>query len=265
MTTSRRPSSAAPASIARSAAQRIHKDLRIRNPAEIDVELIAAHHGIEVRYRSLTNAEGHLLRAGSRAIIVVDARHHGTEKGRFTIAHELGHFFRHEGIDQLDLSLCTSKDLNDWYSNSGFEREANIFAAELLMPESLFARRCDRNRPSLHDVRELAAEFRTSLTSTAIRFVEHSPEPCAVVHSTDGVIDWAFRTRDFAFWPTRGERLTTATYAGDLFAGKPVDDRPQLIDGAAWPGGVDIDVQEHSIRLGGYARVLTLLWHRYRE
>ncbi len=262
--TTRRPSRAAPASIARSAAQRVLTDLRIRKPREIDVELIAAHHGIQVRHRLLHHEEGHLVRAGKRAIIVVDSRHKGSEKERFTIAHELGHFFRHANVDQVDLSLCTSKDLNDWYSTSGFEPEANVFAAELLMPEFLFARRCDRNKPCLNDVRELADEFRTSLTATAIRFVEHSHEPCAVVHSTKGVIDWARRTRDFAFLPARGERLTTSTYAGDLFAGKPVDDRPQLVDGSAWPGGVDIDLQEHSMRLGSYPSVLTMLWHRYR-
>lgn len=259
----RRASSGRPQSLSRSAAARVLEGLRIRKPREIDVELIAIHHGVRVRYRALAHQEGHLLRAGSRGIIVVNEQHRGSEKARFTIAHELGHFFQHDDVDQFDLSLCTNRDLNDWYSTSGHEREANVFAAEMLMPTPLFAPMCDRNKPSLHDVRELAAEFRTSLTATAIRFIEFCAEPCAVVHSTAGIIDWTFKTPDFAFYPPRGAELTSSTYAGDLFSGKPVDDRPQLIDGAGWPGGTNIDVQEHSIKLGGYGSVLTMLWHRY--
>jgi Zn-dependent peptidase ImmA (M78 family) len=261
--TARKTSSGRPLSQSRSAARRVLQELRIRKPADIDVELIAAHYGVFVEYKNLPNEEGHLLRAGSTGIIVVNSRHRGAEKERFIEAHELGHFFRHEGIDQFE--LCTNQDLGNWYTTSGYETEANVFAAELLMPEALFARGCDRNKPNLHHVRELAAAFRTSLTATAIRFVECSPEPCAVVHSTAGVIDWSFKTEDFAFRPPRGARLTTRTNAGDIFAGKPVADRPETIDGAGWPNGLDMDIQEHSMKLGNYNSVLTLLWHAYQE
>jgi len=258
----RRPTADRPLSIAKSAASRVLDELRIRDPREIQVDLIAAHYGLMVCYKPLAREEGRLVRAGKEGLIVVDDQWKGTEKERFIEAHELGHFFRHEGVDQFE--LCTDRDLNDWYSTSGFEHEANVFAAELLMPERFFRKRCDQiNRPNLTNVRELATEFRTSLTSTAIRLIECTAEPCAIIHSTDFVIDWCFKTTDFRFRPTRGARLTNSTYAHDLFAGKPVRDAPQLIDGAGWPGGLEIDIQEHSIKLGRYNSVLTLLWHKY--
>ena len=54
---------------------------------------------------------------------------------RFTIAHELGHWICHalEGTDPA-VSYCRPIDLTEAADRS-LEREANIFAAELLMPE----------------------------------------------------------------------------------------------------------------------------------
>ncbi|MDD5308692.1 MAG: ImmA/IrrE family metallo-endopeptidase [Deltaproteobacteria bacterium] len=252
-----------PLSIVRSAAQKLTESLRIRRPEEIDIELIAAHCGAYVTYRSLGHEEGHLLRTGKTGLMVVDLRARHSEKWRFVIAHELGHFLQHADVDQF--KLCTSTDLNDWYRTSGHEVEANEFAAELLMPQTLFERMCDRDRPSLKDVRELAATFQTSLTATAIRFITFAPEPCALVHSTGGVIDWWAKTDNFAFTLSKARRLTTNTYAGDIFAGKAVDDRPQLLDGSSWSDDSRAEgreVYEHSIKLGSYNAVLTLLWHR---
>jgi hypothetical protein len=54
---------------------------------------------------------------------------------RFTIAHELGHWICHalEGANPA-ISYCRPIDLTDSADRS-LEREANVFAAELLMPE----------------------------------------------------------------------------------------------------------------------------------
>jgi IrrE N-terminal-like domain len=55
---------------------------------------------------------------------------------RFTIAHELGHWICHalEGADPA-VSYCRPIDLTEAADRS-LEREANVFAAELLMPET---------------------------------------------------------------------------------------------------------------------------------
>lgn len=247
-------------------AKTLVETLRIRDPAEIDIELIAAHLGLHVVYKRLANEEGHLVRNGSGGLIVVNETARETAKWRWVIGHEVGHFRQHAGTDQFE--VCTERDLHAWYLKSGLEAQANAFAAELLMPEAMFKPRCAIGRPSLDNVGELATAFRTSLTATALRFIAFSPEPCAIVHSTASTIDWWASTEDFGFTLKNGFKLSTRTYAGDLFQGRAVPTKPSVVDGDGWSddsraGG--IEVAEHSIVLGRFGAVLSLLWHTYQD
>jgi Zn-dependent peptidase ImmA (M78 family) len=242
------------------AARRVISELQIRAASELDLELVAAHYGILVRRQTLRHEEGRLLRAGSRGIINVADSAYASNKWRFVIAHEIGHFFRHAESD--DFQACTSGDLSN-YAGSGRESEANDFASELLMPRELFEKKCDRNRPNLKDVAELSNEFRTSLTATALRFVAFAPEPCAVVHSTEGEVDWVDWSSNFRLGIRKKTKLSDRTYAGDLFAGRSVDDRPSQVDGDAWSDSAwagQVDLLEHSRRVGANS-VLSFLWH----
>ncbi|MDB4979996.1 MAG: hypothetical protein JWM82_748 [Myxococcales bacterium] len=55
-----------PLSIVRNAAARLLDDLRIRQPHEIDIESIAGHCNLFVRYRGVAHEAGHLLRTWGR-------------------------------------------------------------------------------------------------------------------------------------------------------------------------------------------------------
>jgi Zn-dependent peptidase ImmA (M78 family) len=242
-------------------ARQLLAELRIESPDELDVELVAAAKRVAVIKRDLVGCDGRLLRSGSDALIVVDTGAFRTAKWRFTIAHELGHLLLHKNMDPF--KLCTERDLND-YRGSGREPEANEFAAELLMPKSLFGPRCDVSKPSLRLVRKLADEFATSLSATAIRFVECTPEPCAVVYAEGDRIKWWAKNDGFALWIERGEKLSPDTYAHDLGLGKAIDDRMQLTDGRAWcdeSRADDVELHEHPMALPALGAVVTLLWH----
>jgi hypothetical protein len=55
---------------------------------------------------------------------------------RFTIAHEVGHWVCHVvGAGRSEPVFCRAKDLSE-DADRALEREANVFAAELLMPDS---------------------------------------------------------------------------------------------------------------------------------
>lgn len=245
-------------------AQELLAQLRIQHAREIDIELIANHVGLLVRRRDLQHEEGRLLRSGAAGVITVSNAAYSSAKWRFVVAHEIGHFLRHANAD--DFAICTDGDLRN-YAGSGRESEANDFASELLMPTHLFKRKCECSRPSLRDVDLLVSEFGASLTATALRFVHFTPEPCAVVHSTGGVVEWVSWSPDFRLGIKKGTRLTTRTYAGDLFAaGTRVDDRATQVDGDAWSDvswASSTDLFEHSRKVASDS-VLTFLWHEYK-
>ena len=58
-----------------------------------------------------------------------------TRRIRFTIAHELGHWICHARGMEAAPTYCRSQDLAQ-DADRALEREANVFGAELLMPEA---------------------------------------------------------------------------------------------------------------------------------
>ena len=114
--------------------------------AAVDVELIAAALNAQIHNETADdNLSGFLIRdvESRRALIGVNSTHSAARK-RFTIAHEIGHLLLHEGdvlhVDQregVDLGLRVKRrDPESSLGSDDEEKEANFFAAELLMPTS---------------------------------------------------------------------------------------------------------------------------------
>ncbi len=93
--------------------------------------------------------------------------HEPWERRRFSVAHEVGHFLLHAS-DQPDGVFCRAADLRaDPESPERLrEREANRFAAELLMPETMVRAEVERRGADpivlapLFAVSDLAMGFR---------------------------------------------------------------------------------------------------------
>lgn len=105
--------------------------------APVQVEVIARAEGITVVLEDLggDDVSGMLYRKTGTSLIIVNDRHH-RHRQRFTIAHEIGHADLHESDTYLDGSA--SLRFRDERSATGTdteEREANGFAAAMLMPE----------------------------------------------------------------------------------------------------------------------------------
>lgn len=107
---------------------------------------------------------------------------------RFTIAHELGHFF----IEEHHAALASGKSpghgsFTEYESRNPAEQEADHFASNLLMPQDRFLHAAKRKLPGLVGIKSLADDFGTSITSTAIRFASLEVRPCLVVKwASDG-------------------------------------------------------------------------------
>ena len=101
------------------------------------VEKIAKAQGARIFYQSLDNdMSGFLYRDKAQAVIGVNT-HHAPVRQNFTTAHELGHLLLHDQ-EQLHVDHGFRVRLRDDMSSQGTdeaEREANLFAASLLMPK----------------------------------------------------------------------------------------------------------------------------------
>lgn len=144
--------------------------------APVPVEEIAKNLGATVSARpNSAEISGVLVRDGDSIVIGVNARD-DLLRQRFTIAHELGHLRLHPGRPlHVDRSvLINSRMSGERGRGKGEEREANWFAAELLMPERLLRKEANgiaesgqvQNEDDLIDC--LAAKFRVS--KSAMRF-----------------------------------------------------------------------------------------------
>jgi hypothetical protein len=109
---------------------------------------------------------------------------------RFSIGHELGHYFIEGHLDHLLPKDGVHSSRAGFVSGDPYEHEADNFAAGLLMPAGLCKRAIVRRDAGLTTVEALAAECRTSLTATAIRYAELTDDAVAVIISTGQTIDY---------------------------------------------------------------------------
>lgn len=146
----------------------------------VRVERVARVHGITIRYEPLDDElSGMIFVKDNKAIIGVNA-HHSSNRQRYTIAHELGHYFLHadilrEGAHVDTLITMLNRDQDAAIGTIDIEIEANQFAAELLMPRHMienYLRAKGLGSTAVSDeavVGSMAKAFKVSTAAMAIR------------------------------------------------------------------------------------------------
>jgi hypothetical protein len=124
--------------------------------------------GLRIEESDLGDCSG-MLMPGARLIVVNVAEAMSGEapirRHRFTIAHELGHWICHATVTaEPSARYCRAKDLEQ-DADRVLEREANVFAAELLMPEAVVR----STWAELRDVERAAARLDVSPSAMAWR------------------------------------------------------------------------------------------------
>ena len=142
--------------------------------------------------------------------------------------------------------------------------DAEVFAVELLLPEKLVRKKCEVSPVDLRPVKKLAEAFETSVTATAIRFIDFSPEECALVYSEKGCIKWS-RKSETCWWRVLrwGAELEPASLASDFFRKGSMSEDPEEVRGDAWiesESGRCPDIVEHSMPIPSLDAVVTMLW-----
>ena len=156
--------------------------------APVDVETAAAKLGVQVHFQPLEDDfSGMLALKDGAAHIIVNSKHHPNRQ-RFTIAHELGHFEMHrpESDDRLFVDKkftiyqrsgpASSEKYKSSESATTYveEREANLFAEALLVPDALLKKSLDEKNIEVamideFDVSLLASMFGVSEQMMAIK------------------------------------------------------------------------------------------------
>lgn len=160
-------------------AERILAEYGLHSPP-ISVERVAARLGIQVERTMFgDDVSGVLVIEDGRGVIGVNASH-APARQRFTIAHEIGHYVLHRDelpvfIDkQLRQYLAVFRNGESATGEQHREREANGFAAALLMPAGLLRDEVARLRLDLEDeeaVGALATRFNVSRRAMDLRLL----------------------------------------------------------------------------------------------
>lgn len=257
-------------------AERILEDEGL-NSLPVDLDALAASRDIIVQAKpdAAAGVSGMLLRFGNDFGIYYSTHIPSVGYQRFSVAHELGHFFIDGHADQL---VPTSGSVHQ--SHAGFasddviEREADYFASGLLMPTDLFQREMRLRNDGLEAIIELSDLCLSSLTATAIRYADLSRGAIAVIVSKGPTVEFAFLSEGIKSlkdirWLRKGSPVPAGTLTARFNAdaqrvragGRGDDD----IDISDWLSGQSIRGKEEVIGLGGYGRTLTVLTCTVRD
>jgi len=146
----------------------------------VPVDKIARSLGITITLDQVDNdLSGFLFRDQKVGKTVIGAnKSHHPNRLRFTIAHELGHYLLHAGeVVHLDEEPASfTLDFRDGKSAKGQddnEKEANLFAAELLMPAKFLRQELEGKHFDLltnnRGLERLAKKYKVSLQALMFR------------------------------------------------------------------------------------------------
>ena len=143
-------------------AEKLLKELGI-NEAPVNPFDIARRLGIDLRPlpANAGGASGMLLHFNSQFGIGYPTHVDSEGFTRFSVAHEIGHYRLPGHLDAI-LNGGSQHFSNDGFqSDDRYEKEANHFAAGLLMPKALFSASIKRAGYGLNAIESLASEYET--------------------------------------------------------------------------------------------------------
>ena len=192
----------------------------------VDCRMLAEALNIKVHGEPIDdNFEAQLRIRGKHRVIIYNENIREEGRKNFCIAHEIGHHSCHSNQGELS---CTHSDLNDMATNlHNIEQEANMFAANLLMPADDFRKQTGGKTATLSLVSNLAENrYKTSLTATCLRLIELSPTiPLGMAVVRNRKIVWWGKTDEMRWsgFSFKKGHLVPEQAIFDDKAGQPVD------------------------------------------
>lgn len=251
-------------------AEKLVKDEKLTLP--IDILSIAEKREIlvEPKPASAMGVSGMLIRVGNGFAIAYATHIRSEGFQRFSIAHELGHYFLEGHPESVFRGGQVVHESHAGFgSGNQIELEADHFAAGLLMPSHLFKVEAGKYSDGFEAIENLAGVCKTSLTASAIRYAEFTDAAIAVVVSTGSSVDYCFASQAMrsakgyrhlkkgSLLPreslTRGFNQNSSSITS---AKRDADDT----DLQYWfQTDAEIDASEEVVGLGDYGKTLTII------
>lgn len=167
----------------------------------VDPASVAAAYGITFCFGHYEDAFDGLLECkASRFHIYINVdsnRGDDSPRARFSFAHELGHYFIDWHRCALERGVPPHGSQSDFASCMSVEREADLFAANLLLPKESVKRAAGK-RIGVDEIQKVAEQFGTSLSATAIRCAQLSLAPLIVMRWSASGRAWCWSSEKFA-------------------------------------------------------------------
>ena len=146
-------------------------------------------------------------------------------KGRFTLGHELGHYFidsHRNGLKSGLLKPHPSKTNKSQFFK--IERQADYFSGCLLMPEGKFLKDIKRQKFSHELLDFLRKEYNVSRTACAFRFADIGNHPLMIMFAENNIIKWRHFSENFPFKYFLNDNIVPEnTVMGEYFSGVNFD------------------------------------------
>lgn len=224
----------------------------------IDPYYICTMQHIQIAYEPLDHADAALLRIGSSAEIMLNSNNQYRSRDRFSVAHELGHYYL-PGHSDMEY-YCTIKEILQYRSSNKKEHEANQFAAELLIPTLWLKNRIKASDISLSLIKKIAEECHTSLTATAIKIIKICRDRVGTAYSENGIIKWTAKSKSFSYELREGQ-VDERSRVKEFFQTGNLSEEPMQVPLFIWTSspGLHEFLIEESISMPYLGAVLTVL------
>lgn len=231
--------------------------------------LVAKELGIDIREDNFTGFTGALLSVELKYLILIK-KDLSIRKRNFTIAHELGHWYIPYHSETK--YFCQANDIFKYAAQNEVERQAQRFAAEFLMPTRAYKKKITGKKPSIEIIIELSNYFNVSIHAAAIKYVELTRYPCALILSDNGIKKWFFKSHLFTHFIELNKAPSENTIAYRLFNDLKIEHNSELNSGtnpgphnvptSAWLNIINnrkMELIEDSIYFPTYSTVLSLI------
>ena len=251
-------------------ARKVVKEYEITS-LPVDPIALAEELGIEVLAKPATSPgiSGFLLRFGNDYGIAYATHIDNAGFQNFSVGHELGHYFMPGHVEAVLADNDVHESRAGFSSSDRYETEADHFSGNLLMPDSLFTKAIDRAGEGLGAIEGLASLCVTSLTATAIRYMQCANTAGAMIVSSGDRVEYCFMSAPLREvqgleWIRKGETLphvtATARFNQDPDRVLGVERSEDTCDLQDWFGGdISAETTEEVVGLGRYGKTLTIL------